>query len=124
MALAAISMAVTLGLGVIETLEVLCIALPALGLALSVGIWTGVVFGQSGWTNPRAMLTVTGRAAATLLLLLQAAAWLALAAFAEAAHETLPPGIALWAPTLLAALLAIVPLRAASARLAERDWTG
>jgi len=124
MALAAGSMAVTLGLNAREVAETLCVALPALGLALSVGLWTGAVFGRSGWSNPRAMLTVTGRAAATLLLLLQAAAWLALSAAAETRRESLPPGIALWGPALVAALLAIVPLRAAAARLAEREWNG
>lgn len=53
------------------------IALPALAVALSVGLWTGARHGNPDWTNPRAMLTLGGRLIAILLLLAQAAVWIA-----------------------------------------------
>jgi hypothetical protein len=122
MAVAATSMMLALDLGARETIEALALAVPALGLALAVGLWTGARFGRADWTNPRAMLDVTGRAAATLLLLVQAAGWLVLAAWADARRETLAPGVMLWAPALAAITLAILPLRSAAGTLARRDW--
>ena len=121
--IAAASMALTLGLSAGEIVESLCVALPALGLALSVGLWTGAHFGNMGWTNPRAMLTLTGRLVATGFLLAQAGGWLALVTVADANRAALPPGATLWGPALLALPLAALPLRAAAARLSRRDWT-
>jgi len=54
----------------------LTVGLAALAVALSLGLLTGIVFGDPDWTNPRAMLTVSGRIVATGLLLAQAAGWL------------------------------------------------
>ena len=122
LAIAAASMAVALQLGPGELVGTLLVVVPALATSLSVGLWTGAVFGSPGWTNPRAMLTVTGRAMATLLLLAQAGAWLVLTTLAEAHRRSLPPGFLGWGPAVVAALLSAPPLRAAARRLASREW--
>jgi hypothetical protein len=121
--LAATSMTLTLGLSGRELIDVISLALPALGLSLSVGLWTGAQFGDPNWSSPRAMLTASGRVIATLLLLFQATAWLIFAALVEARASRLPPGFLFWGPVLLAALAAVIPLRAAAARIAAREWT-
>ena len=120
--IAAASMAVALQLGPGEVMGTLLVVVPALAVALSVGLWTGSVFGSPGWTNPRAMLTVTGRAMATLLLLAQAGGWLVLTTLAEAHRPSLPPGFLGWGPAVLAAVLSAPPLRAAARRLGSREW--
>jgi len=97
--------------------------LPALGLSLALGLWTGSAFGDPKWTNPRAMLTLGGRLLASGLLLLQAAGWLGLAAVGEFFGENLPAGFRLWGPIALAIPLAALPLRAAAARLRNLEWS-
>ena len=47
------------------------------GIALAIGLWTGAAHANLEWTHPRAMLTLTGRTLATLLLLAQAVGWFA-----------------------------------------------
>jgi hypothetical protein len=119
--LAAASMAFGFHLAPRELVETLCIVLPALGLALVVGLWTGTRFGRPDWTSPRAMLSLGGRIAATLLLIAQAGFWLMAILAAERYRYSLPRGLLLWAPALLAATLAALPFRSAADRIATRE---
>ena len=98
------------------------LALSALALSLAMGFWTGIVFGDPKWTNPRAMLHFSGRLIATLLLLVQAGLWLGLTAAIEGFAHLLPPGIEVWAPPLVALPAAAIPLTAAIARLRSPGW--
>lgn len=52
------------------------LALAALLVSLSLGLWTGARFGDPQWINPRAMLGLEGRVLAALLMVLQVAVWL------------------------------------------------
>ena len=104
--------------------QAVCGGLAALVLALVVGLWTGWTFGDPGWTNPRAMLTFSGRVIASGLLLVQAAAWLVLLGLADRYADALPPGAQWWAPPTLAVALA-VPMLALAERAARRhEWMG
>jgi hypothetical protein len=81
LALATLGTTRALGLDAAEILGALAVVAPALALALALGLWAGATFGDPGWANPRAMLTPPGRAVTTLLLIVQAVAWLSLTAF-------------------------------------------
>ena len=85
MAAATATSAWALGLGAPELLRVVALVLPALAMALSLGLWAGVAYGDPQWTNPRAMLRPAGRIIATVLIVAQAVAWIALIARAPAA---------------------------------------
>jgi len=99
----------SLQLGVRDVAGVLAVVAPALTLALAIGVWTGAAFGDPAWSNPRAMLRPAGRLIATVLLVVQAGAWLVLALVG-------PPGV--WA-TAVAAALAIAGAAAMLARAAH-----
>jgi hypothetical protein len=86
-----------------EWLSTLSMTLSAMAAALSLGLWTGLRFGDPGWTNPRAMLTVGGRIAATGILLGQATLWLILAAVSWILPGGAPGASDLWLPPLIAA---------------------
>ncbi len=95
----------------------LALVMPALVTALATGMWTGAVHGNFAWTHPRAMLTLTGRAIATLLLLVQAAGWLVTAILID----QLPP----WAyavPFAFSILAAAGLLAATAQHLRRRQW--
>jgi hypothetical protein len=100
--------------------SILSIALSALGLALVVGIWNGVAFGDWAWTNPRAMLTTSGRIVATLLLLVQLAFWEAVAYWVAA----WPAWAAFWLPVAIATAIGVAPFRLARRRIASMEWSG
>lgn len=119
--IASASMALTLDLGPLALARAFALVLPALALSLSVGIWTGAAFANPAWTNPRGMLTATGRVLATALLLVQAAGWLGLAALLDARLFPLP-GIAWLIPTLVAVVLSFLPLHATARLVARREW--
>jgi hypothetical protein len=76
--IATVAVIVGFRLGLEDALGMIAVALPALMVALALGLWTGAAFGNFAWSHPRAMLTVTGRLLATLMLLGQAVAWLML----------------------------------------------
>jgi hypothetical protein len=96
----------------------------ALMLALAVGLWTGWTFGDPNWTNPRAMLTFSGRVIASGMLLFQAAAWLGLLALADRYRHALPAGASWWGPPAMA-IAAGVPVLALAERAARRhEWLG
>ena len=111
-------LAVTVPLPPWQWVEILSVGLSALAVALSLGLWTGLVFGDPDWTNPRAMLTVSGRIVATGLLLAQAAAWIGWSTFAWLRPETGRVAVALVPPAV-----ALVVTLAAS-RLAARRLSG
>lgn len=100
--IAAASAALALRLGLAQLGATLAIVVPAAGLALAIGLWTGAVFGRDDWTHPRGMLTLPGRAISTALLIAQAAGWLLLAAFADVHPEVLSANAMLALPALLA----------------------
>jgi hypothetical protein len=56
----------------------LLITLSALVASLSLGVWTGIRFGDPEWVNPRAMLVLRGRLLSGFALILQLAFWVGL----------------------------------------------
>ncbi len=108
-AIAATGVIGALGLTALEIVTTLAIVLPALAIALAIGLWTGTAHANFEWTHPRAMLTLTGRTLATVLLLAQAVGWFAWAMYgthvATGLSATLLP-LAL-ATVLVPALLAL-----------------
>lgn len=123
LAVAAASLAWAFHLPVRTWLEIVCLVVPALALSVSLGLWTGAAFGNPQWTNPRAMLSLSGRILASLLLLTQAALWLVLSGAAHRFPDRLPPGLVFYAPALIALLLAAIPIRAAVARVRTLEWS-
>jgi hypothetical protein len=122
--IAALTIRFALPLGWLDWAEVLTTAVAALTVALCLGLWTGWKFGDPAWTNPRAMLTLNGRLIASFLLIVQAGIWFTLMVLADRFRETLPSGLALWGPPILA-VLAGAPLLAAATRRAGRyEWRG
>jgi hypothetical protein len=63
----------------------------AAAISISVGLLTGAAFADTSWNHPRAMLSLPGRLAGTLLLLLQIGAWL----WFEGSGIQLPAGLML-----------------------------
>ncbi len=124
LAIAAAAVRAALPLGWMEWEEALTAALSALVMALTLGLWTGWAFGDPRWTNPRAMLTLTGRVVASALLIAQAAMWLVMLALADHFRAALPPGIHSWGPPLLAAGLVAPLLQLAERRMRRYEWVG
>jgi hypothetical protein len=120
------SLAITLPLriGPAAWLGAIALALPALGLALVVGLLSGAWFGNPRWTDPRAMLGFTGRLVALLLLVAQVALWVGVWFGAQALGPRLPPGVMFVAPAALAGLLAAAPLGMTARRIAATEWPG
>lgn len=124
LAAAAVVGGLSLGLDGRRVTESLVVGASSLVLALGVGLWTGWVFGDLRWTNPRAMLTLAGRIMSGFLLGVLAAMWLVLLAFGEIARDRLPPGAFLWGPPLAAALLTAPMLALAVRRMKRFEWRG
>ncbi|MFI5372481.1 MAG: hypothetical protein ACHQ52_13055 [Candidatus Eisenbacteria bacterium] len=82
----------------------LVVTVSALATSLSLGIWTGLRYGDPDWVNPRAMLVTRGRLLAGLGLLAQATAWVALAWVAAPPVGPTHPGRALVAPVVALAV--------------------
>jgi len=93
----------------------------ALALSQATGLWAGAAFGDPLWVNPRAMLRFAGRVIASVLVLVQLVGWLGVAMLLELAGESRPWLDAGWLPVLIGGLLAILPIRAAGARLGSPD---
>lgn len=87
--------------------------LSAACVSIALGLLTGAAFADTGWSHPRAMLSVGGRLAGTLLLVIQLAAWLGLGATGLA----IAPGLLL----LVSVALSIAIVLAAGGTLAHRD---
>jgi len=120
---AGIALAVAFRLPARDWVETACLVVPALGMSVALGLWTGTAFGDPKWTNPRAMLSLSGRLFASLLLLLQAAAWLGLSAMAHAIPDRLPGGILYYGPAVVALVLSLLPMRAAIRRVGRLEWS-
>lgn len=109
------------GAAVVVGFRLPVVALPGLAewtlsaacLSIALGLLTGAAFADAGWSHPRAMLSVGGRLAGTLLLVVQGAGWLGLGASGLA----FAPGLLLLVS--LGASLALVV--GAAATLARRD---
>jgi Putative ATP-binding cassette len=123
MLVAAVSLALAFHLSLRAWIETACLVLPALGLSIALGLWTGAAFGDPQWTNPRAMLSLSGRILASVLLIAQAGMWLGLSALAHGFDDRLPSAVVYLGPALLAAGLAAVPIRASAARLRSLEWS-
>ncbi|MGH3118931.1 MAG: putative ABC transporter permease subunit [Gaiellales bacterium] len=104
-------------------IEIAALVVPALGLSLAFGLWTGVAFADFRWTNPRAMITLSGRLAASMLLIVQAVGWLGLAAVLGLNRGSLPGGLQLYGPLVMAALAGTLPIRATTIRLSKLEWS-
>ncbi len=77
--------------------DVLVFASAAAASALASGLLVGALLGDPDWTDPRAMLGPSGRSIAAAVLLVQAAAWVALA---HVLSPTEPLPISVLAPVL------------------------
>ena len=121
LAIVATSAMIALKLPQSEALPTMCLAAPALVLALATGLWLGAAFGDPGWTNPRAMLTPLGRGISLGLLLAQAAIWFGFVAIEEVFRTSLPPGTRLWLPAVVTAVLLPIPIYAAAACMSSRE---
>lgn len=119
-AIAATGVIVALGLTAKEIATTLAIVLPALAIALAIGLWTGAAHANFEWTHPRAMLTLTGRTLATVLLLAQAVGWFAWAMFSSPVSAGYPATLL---PLALAAVL-VPALLALTARELRRRTLG
>jgi hypothetical protein len=123
LAVACGAIALALRLSTAEWIGTLCLVLPALGLAQLLGLLTGAVFGDPHWTHPRATLTLPGRLLASVGLVGQAAFWLGLSELLRVPALGLPAGLAPAAPAVIAALLAVLPLRLLLQRVAGLEWS-
>jgi hypothetical protein len=98
-----------------EVGPLLALATPALALGLATGLWSGAAFGDPAWRSARGMLTASGRIASSVLLLVQAAGWLALTTWLGTrpaqAHA------ALWLPAAVAVLPCLALLSDTARRL-------
>jgi hypothetical protein len=121
---ASVAVALAFALTAAEGLRVMALALPALGLALAIGLWSGATFGNPRWTDPRAMLGLAGRLVALVLLAVQVAFWIAAGLIALRLGAALAPGLELYGPVALGALVAVVPFGFAVRRLARMEWPG
>jgi hypothetical protein len=79
-------------LGPADWLATLVTVVPAVALSAAIGLWLGVTFGDPNWTSAAAVLTLGGRLSSALVLLLQTAGWIALAAMGATGP---PPWIAI-----------------------------
>ena len=107
-----------------EWLRTMALALPALALALALGLWSGATFGNPRWTDPRAMLGVSGRLIALLLLAVQIAFWIATGLITRSLDAARAPGADLYGPIALGAIIAVVPFQLAVRRLRRMEWPG
>jgi hypothetical protein len=110
-------LAITIPLPATEWAGTLAVGISALAVALSLGLLTGLFFGDPEWTNPRAMLTVTGRIVATGMLLAQAAAWIGWSTLVWL-HPAFSGASALWIPLAAAAAVTLAAARFSARRLA------
>lgn len=114
--IATLVLAVTVPLPPLEWAGTLVVGLSALSAALSLGLLTGLLFGDPDWTNPRAMLTVSGRIVATGLLLAQATGWLGWSALAWLRPDLAGP-VLWWVPAAVATGVTLVAARVSAGRL-------
>jgi hypothetical protein len=76
----------------------LLITMSALIASLSLGVWTGIRYGDPEWVNPRAMLVVRGRLLSGLGLILQIGLWVALLWLAAPPEGAMHPRLLVLAP--------------------------
>ena len=76
----------------------LLITLSALVASLSLGVWTGIRYGDPEWVNPRAMLVLRGRLLAGFGLVLQIGLWVALLWLAAPPDGAVRPPLLVVAP--------------------------
>jgi hypothetical protein len=102
-----------------EALRMVAVPLLVLLLALSVGVWFGARFGDPAWTNPRAMMRLSGRLLAMLAFAAQAALWVGAYLLPLVRAGGRFPAAAFGIALLLAPLLGFISLRQAAKRLPE-----
>ena len=122
--LAAVGLALVFPLAGADWLRSLALAVPALVLALTLGLWSGATFGNPRWTNPRAMLGTSGRLISLLLLTTQIAFWIVTGLVARSLAGARAPGADLYGPIVLGVIVALVPLRLTVRRLRLMEWPG
>jgi hypothetical protein len=117
-AVAGVSLAFSARLGPGEWAAVAVVVLPALGLSVALGLWTGAAFGDPRWTNPRAVLTLGGRIVAAGLVIVQVAVWLVITMLHEQTATADPPWLSLLLSGLVALVLGWLALELLAQRLA------
>lgn len=103
------------------TADVAAFAIAAAITTLSAGLLSGALFGESAWTDPRAMLTTSGRLVSAILSVALAGAWITFAHLRPA--EPVAPLTMLFLPAAAAAF-AVLPLSLAARVLERREHPG
>lgn len=96
-------------------------ALAAAITTLSAGLLSGAIFGESAWTDPRAMLAPGGRLVSALLSVALAGAWITFAHLQPATPVTPATALGMLAAALVVAAL---PLSLAARSLERREYPG
>jgi hypothetical protein len=107
-AVAGLSLGLSAGLAPVDWLVVAATVVPAVALAVALGLWTGAAFRDPDWTSARAVLTLGGRLVAASLVVIQVAAWLAITVYAE----SIPTENSVWVVLLPSAVAAGLTLLA------------
>jgi hypothetical protein len=107
-AVAGLSLGLSAGLAPVDWLVVAGTVVPAVALAVALGLWTGAAFRDPDWTSARAVLTLGGRLVAASLVVIQVAAWLAITVYAE----SIPTENSVWVVLLPSAVAAGLTLLA------------
>lgn len=123
MAVAAIVAKLALSIDFLDWMEAIAAGVGALAFSLALGLWTGWTFGDPHWTQPRAMLTFSGRLIASGLLLLQAVAWVAALSVAEPMRDAWLPGAMLWGPLLIGLGLTLPMMWAVQRAARHYEWS-
>jgi len=122
-AVAGLALGLSAGLSAADWVRVALAVLPALLLSLSIGLWVGASFGDPGWTHPRAMLSLTGRLTSAGFMVLQVGLWLLVFTLAGEATANGSQDPLLWAPAAIGLPLALLPIRALTDHLRQREYS-
>ena len=91
-AVAGLSLGLSAGLAPLDWLALVATVVPAVALAVALGLWTGAAFRDPDWTSARVVLTLGGRLVAASLVVIQVAAWLAVTVY----EQSIPTEHSLW----------------------------
>ncbi len=118
---AVIVVALVFRLSFASAVDVAVFACAAAITTLSTGLLSGAMFGESAWTDPRAMLAPGGRLVSALLSVALAGAWLT---FAHLQPATPVAPVTALAMLVAAVAFAAIPLALAARSLERREYSG